>query len=415
MSSAALKPYLCLASKHGGGRHVFIRSASNPSQLASAMRKERMTVQHAFALPSAFAPDNRLSAKDQAILNEQLYQLLSRGVPLVEALEVVAGTVTGAARPVVASIREQVASGVAFSEACAKAGAGGGTSSGGAGGGVFDAVTIAVYRAAERTGDLAGAARQLAQSMRRTLAVTSRAQALLIYPLVLLLVSLVVSFALLVFVLPQIGSQLLEMSEVQLPWYSSILFKVGAFLREHVLIVLGVIFVLVVLAVLVRAQIARIGLRFARRLPLLRDVLMASETARFFTVMSAMAKAGVPLAEGLSTANQVIGHPQLRKQLDTLRSKLVAGGLLRQLIEAVDALPLATRRLLLAAERAGNLDTAFAGLADDMTEEVERSSSRLLAFLNPILIVIMAVCVGGLLMAVLIPILTISGNLNMGS
>jgi type II secretory pathway component PulF len=125
-----------------------------------------------------------------------------------------------------------------------------------------------------------------------------------------------------------------------------------------------------------------------------------------------MSKAGVPLADGLATANLVIGHPKLRKQLDNLRSKLVAGGLLRQLIEQVEALPLATRRLLLAAERSGDLDSAFGSLAQDMTDEVERQSSRLLAFLQPLLIVIMATLVGGLLMAILIPILTLSSNIS---
>jgi type II secretory pathway component PulF len=399
IAGSAERPFLCLTTKPGGGRSVLVRTAATPGQLASALRKERLTVLHSVALPKAFTPEKGLKLADQAVLNEQLYALLSRGVPLVEALEVVAGTVTPVARPVVRHMREAVASGTSFSDACDKTG-------------VFDAVTIAVYRAAERTGDLAGAARQLAISMRRTIVVTGKAQSLLIYPLVLLVVSVVVSFVLLVGVLPSIGERLTELQDIRLPVYSQVLFAVGIFLRANILPVVLILGVAIGLCVVLRKAIIASTLRAARSLPLVRDVMLASESARFFTVMSAMSKAGVPLADGLATANLVIGHPKLRKQLDNLRSKLVAGGLLRQLIEQVEALPLATRRLLLAAERSGDLDSAFGSLAQDMTDEVERQSSRLLAFLQPLLIVIMATLVGGLLMAILIPILTLSSNIS---
>jgi type II secretory pathway component PulF len=306
------------------------------------------------------------------------------------------------ARPVVSTIREQVANGMSFAEACAKSG-------------VLDQVTVAIYRAAERSGDLAGAAKQLATSQRRTLLVSGRAQSLLIYPFVLMIVTTFVALVLLIGVLPTIGTRLMDMAEgVALPIYSRVLIGVGLFLREHIVIFLGLFAAVVVALVLARQQVRVWVLGMGRRLPIIRDVTLAAESARFFTVMSAMSKSGVPLAEGLVTANQVVSHPLLRKQLENLRAKLVAGGLLRQLIENVTAMPLATRRLLLAAERAGDLDNAFLTLAIDMTEEVEKGSARLLAFLQPALIVILSGVVGTLLMAILVPILTISSRIGGG-
>lgn len=399
-AAPGIRPYLCYASKSGGGRSLSVRAAPSLSALSSAMRKERLTVLQAVPLPKAFTPETKLALKDQAILNEQLHALLSRGVPLVEALEVVAGTVTPAARPIVATMRDQVASGTSFSDACAKSG-------------VLDGVTVAIYRAAERTGDLSGAAKQLAISQRRTLLVTGRAQSLLIYPAVLLIVTVFVTFVLLVGVLPKISAGLAEMAGgVELPIFSRIVFAASGFLSQHIVIVMGVVMVLIAAAVLARDAIKKWFLTVGARAPIVRDVTLAAEMARFFTVMSAMSRSGVPLADGLATANQVVSHIQLRKQLDTLRSKLVAGGLLRQLIENVTALPLATRRLLLAAERAGDLDSAFSSLASDMTEEVEKGSTRLMAFLQPALIVILTMVVGSVLISVLLPILTISGRIG---
>ncbi len=397
-----MRPFLCYTAKSGGGRALCVRNAPSQSALSGMLRKERQTMLRAYPLPAALAPEQTLALTDQAVLNEQLHALLSRGVPLVEAMDVVAGTVTPSARPVVTTMREQVASGVPFSEACARSG-------------VLDNVTVAIYRAAERSGDLSGAARQLAVSQRRTLQVVGRAQSLLIYPVVLLIVTAMITLALLVGVLPKIAEGLANMaSDVKLPLYSQVIFSVGVFLREHIIVFSLVLMVLVALAIAGRSVLKTWFIRFGQRAPLVRDVTLASEMAQFFTVMSAMSKSGVPLADGLATANQVVQNPELRKQLDGLRSKLVAGGLLRSLIEGVTAMPLATRRLLLAAERSGDLDAAFASLAADMTEEVEKGSARLMAFLQPALIVLMTAVVGSVMFSILLPILTISGRVGAG-
>jgi type II secretory pathway component PulF len=126
--------------------------------------------------------------------------------------------------------------------------------------------------------------------------------------------------------------------------------------------------------------------------------------------MAAMTRTGVPLADALGVANEAVGLPSLRKQLETLRTRLIEGGVLRVLIENVSELPLATRRLLIAAERAGDLETAFDGLASDMADEVDRRSARLLAALEPLLIVAMFVVIGSILLAIMIPIITMASR-----
>ncbi|MFT3683474.1 MAG: type II secretion system F family protein [Phycisphaerales bacterium] len=397
--AATPRPYLAIAVKPGGKRTLQVRSATSPTALASALRKEKMTVLRSVALPKALAAgDRKLTLKDHAILNDQLHQLVSRGVPLVEALQVVGNTVTPVARPVVDQMREMVSSGSSLAEAAQKTAQ-------------FDAVTIAVYRAAERSGDLGGAAKQLAVSARRTLQVTQKAQSLLIYPLVLAIVAAFVTAVLLIFVLPNLG-ETLKANGIRIPWYTDQLLTIGMAMRSHLIIVFLVAAAIGTAIFTLRKQIWAWAIATGQKMPYARDVMLASESARFFSVMSAMSKAGVPLADGLATANLVISHPKLRQQLDKLRERLISGGVLRNLIEDVDALPLATRRLLLAAERSGDMDTAFGSLAGDMTDEVERQTSRLLAVLQPALIILMTVIIGALLMAILVPVLTAAGNVN---
>jgi type II secretory pathway component PulF len=147
--------------------------------------------------------------------------------------------------------------------------------------------------------------------------------------------------------------------------------------------------------------------RFGRRLPGIKSLLLTVEMTRFFSVMAAMTKTGVPLADALASGTGVISDDKLREQLTWLRQSLVEGGVLRILIDRVDALPLATRRLLIAAERGGDLDSAFDALAEDMSLEVDKRSSRLLAFLEPAVIILMFTILAPIIIAVAIPMMTV--------
>jgi type II secretory pathway component PulF len=395
MSTVARNPgsFVFVAAKTGGGRSVGMRQAANERALAESLRKERLLLLRSYKLPAwAASPDKGMSLKDRAELNEQLGQLLSRGVPLVEALEVTASAVGGGAKPIIERMREAVAAGSSFADACQKTG-------------VFDRVTVSVYRAAERTGDLAGAAKQLSMTMRRQLAVKGKAATLMIYPAIVLSIAVVVSTVLLTVVVPLIGRAFKGMN-ITLPWYSQFMMGLGEGMRSHWVWLVAAAVGLVVGVVVGRSQLAAAAARLSRRMPLLRDVVLAQESARFFSVMAAMTRSGVPLADALGVASEAVGLPTLKKQLVTLRQRLIEGGVLRVLIENVSALPLATRRLLIAAERAGDLETAFDGLASDMSEEVDRRASRLLAALEPLLLVCMFLIIGTILLSIMVPLIT---------
>ena len=179
----------------------------------------------------------------------------------------------------------------------------------------------------------------------------------------------------------------------------------GLFIQDNFLWILMAVAMVLVGLVAVRKQIVAAATRVSRVLPVLKDVVMTQESARFFTVMAAMTRGGVTLGDALGVASGAIGHPVLRRQLMTMRTKLIEGGVLRVLIESVDALPLPTRRLLIAAERSGDLESAFETLADDMAVELDRRSTRLLAALEPLLIVLMFLVIGTLVLSIMIPLI----------
>lgn len=383
--------FVFVAATSQGGRRFGMRQAQGERALAEALRRERLVLMRTWKLPAWAAPSLKLRLKDQEALNSQLAQLLSRGVPLVEALEVTATVVHQSCRPIVERMREMVAAGSSFGDACQAVG-------------VFDTVTIAVYRAAERTGDLAGAAKQLAVSAKRQMAVSGKAATLMIYPSIVMTISIGVTLMMLTVIVPKVGQALVS-GGIELPWFTRMLMGTGLFLRERWLMVLLAVLGAAAAAVFLRKQIGALAMRGMRRTPLVKGVVLTQESARFFSVMAAMTRAGIPLADALGVGINAVGHPKLRAELVTMRTKLIEGGLLRVLIERVTSLPLATRRLLIAAERSGDLEQAFDGLAADLADEVDKQSSRVLAMLEPLLIVLMFMVIGSLLLAIMIPLM----------
>lgn len=398
MTRAATTPasFLFLAAKADGGRTVGLRRADNERHLTEQLRRDRLVALRMWKMPAWAAPAAKLRLRDHAELNTQLAQLLGRGVPLVEALDVTAAAVSEGTRPLVRRMRDLVASGTSFADACQASGA-------------FDRVTIAVYRAAERSGDLGGAAKTLAATTRRQLALTGKAATLMIYPAIVLTISISVSIVMLTVIVPRIG-EALQKASAKLPGITRIVMGVGQTMRDNWMLLVIALLTAITLVIVSRKRLAEVIAVASRRVPLLKEVVLAQESARFFTVMAAMAKSGVPLSDALGTGAQAIGHPVLRQQLVTLRIRLVEGGVLRNLIDNVTALSLPTRRLLIAAERSGDLESAFESLAADLAEETERRSSRLLAALEPALIVVMFLMIGSLMLSIMIPLMKASGQ-----
>ncbi len=392
--------FFYVAATAAGGKKMGVRAAMSERALMDALRRDRLMLLKSWRLPdwAGASSEGATSLKDQAAMNEQLASLVTRGVPVVEALEVASAVVSPGAREKINRIREQVLAGAGFAEACERVGG-------------FDAIAIAVYRASERTGDLGSAATRLATSARRRLKIGAKAVTLTIYPAVVLTISVLAAGIMLTVVVPMVGNAL-EQIGADLPGYTKVIVGTGRWLRDNALWVLLGIAGAIAMVISGRRRVLMLAGRVTRRLPAMRNLQTTIESARFFSVMGAMTRTGVPVADALGVAASAVSAPRLRQQLERLRQRLVEGGVFRSLIEEVDALPMATRRLLVAAERGGDLDSAFDSLATDLTEEVDRRTDRLMALVEPLLIVFLFVVIGSLLLSIMIPLITISSRVQ---
>ncbi|MBL4590562.1 MAG: type II secretion system F family protein [Phycisphaerales bacterium] len=398
MSRAAItnQSFFYLANKSAGGKAMGLKTARSKRALAEALRKEKKVLVRTWKLPSWMTSNPELNLKAHARLNAQLAQLLSRGVPLTEALEVAATVVPPSNEGRILRMRELVSSGKSFADSCHAVGS-------------FDPVTISVYRAAEKTGDLAGACEQLAKSALRQLEVAGKAATLMIYPAIVLTIAFAASIIMLTLVIPTIGSSLGE-SGITLPLFTKILMAVGEFIRAYIVLLAVGLLAIIIGMVLFRSGVVKLALSLTRNMIFIRDVVMHQELTRFFAVMGSMTKSGIPLTDALAVSSEVIGHPKLNKDLSKMRTKLVEGGLFRTLIERVESLPLATRRLLIAADQSGDLESAFDALAKDHANETDKRTERLMAVLEPLLIVLLFVIVGTMILGIMLPLMSLTNS-----
>src|SRR5690606_23227896 len=221
--TASASPFLFVAATPMGSRKMGVRAAASEPSLSELLRKEQLLLLRAWRLPqwAQTSESVGIPVADDLAMNDQLATLLPRGVPLIEALDVVSTVVKPGTKQRIERIRDMVVSGSSFADACQKAGG-------------FEDVSIAVYRAAERAGDLGGAAARLASSARRRLAISRKAITLMIYPAVVMSISVVVVLGMLSFVVPRIGEALSE-AGVTLPWFSDLVFSAGAWCRDNLI------------------------------------------------------------------------------------------------------------------------------------------------------------------------------------
>ena len=390
------KSFFYIASGPGGKQSFGIRQAKSRSALAGVLRQDRLTLTSTVPLPGWIGSEGKLPLKDLTAMNEQLEQLVGRGVPLVEALDVVRTVVSKGQQNRIHRVRELVAGGASLADACQTAGG-------------VDRVTTAIYRAAEKTGDLSTAAGQLALNARRTQAVAGKAATLAVYPVIVLLIGLGSAALMLMFIVPQIGDSLSK-GGLEMPAFTQALVEFGKWLRTNFLLVLLGVTIAGVLAALSRAAIGKAIGAVARRTPVLKTVLLTQEMVRFFSVMAGMSSSGVPLSDALAVGAGAVSHPQLRHDFQRLRSRLVQGGVLSRLIDEVESLPLPTRKLLVAADKAGDLESVFSGLTEDMTAELDKQTARLLAVLEPLLLLGLFVVIGTLMVSIMLPMLTLAAE-----
>lgn len=341
-----------------------------------------------------FAP-RRVTRDNVLALTRELATLLQAGLPLDRALELLISLAPSApVATLLQGVRDEVRGGKSLSQAL------------GARPQVFSRFYVNIVRAGEAGGALATVLRRLAETMDRGKELRESIRSALIYPTILVGVAVASVMILLIFVVPQFESTFAQAGKA-LPVPTQVVIVAGTFLQRWWWALIPAV-ALFVLWFRRRGRIPAVRRARDERLlamPLVGDLLTKLEVARFARTLSTLIGNGVPLLSALAIVKETMGNLVLSNALDGVIVKLREGKGFGRPLADTGLYPRLATQMILVGEESGRLEEMLTRVADVYDREVALGTRRFLAVLEPVLILGLAVLVGGIVFSVLLGVM----------
>jgi general secretion pathway protein F len=333
---------------------------------------------------------------------QQLATLLGAGQPLDRALQILLELPESEkARRIIERIRDVVRGGAPLSEALEAEPQ------------VFSRLYVNMVRAGEIGGSLDNTLSRLANYLERSKALKESVINAMIYPAILVTMVFAALFVLLVFVVPQFTPMFKDMN-VELPLITQIVLVVGTVLSNWWW---AVAIVIASAVILLRRQLADPVSRLAFDTWTLRQRVFGTliaklETARLARTLGTLLKNGVPLLTALGIVRNVLGNTALVEAVDKATEEVKTGGGLAFALGHSKRFPKLALQMISVGEESGALDDMLLKVADTFDVEAKNTVDRMLSALVPVVTLVMTVVVGFIMMAILLPILSITGSIQ---
>lgn len=341
---------------------------------------------------------NRVTQDDVAVLTQEIATLLKAGLPLDRCLEILIGlSASEPVRQLMTQVREDVRGGAALSKALE------------AQQGVFSRFYLNMIRAGEAGGALDVVLQRLTEFMERSKELKETVKSALMYPAILIGVAVLSVVILLMWVVPQF-SQMFEESGKALPLPTQIVIGAGDAVRSYWwAMVLGGIGVYSWFARQMREPASRY--KWDKRLlglPLVGDLVGKLEVARFSRTLGTLIGNGVTLLTALSIVKDTLSNTVMAEGLTVVATQLKEGkGLGKPLMET-GLFPKLAVHLVMVGEETGKLQEMLIRIADIYDREVHSAVKRMLALMEPVLILGLGLVIGGIIMSILVAILSVN-------
>lgn len=335
-----------------------------------------------------------ISSNELALVTRQLATLVQAGLPLEEALQAIGDQSENArTKRIILGVRARVREGYSLAESM----------------GLFPQAFPAMFRATidagEQSGKLDNVLERLAEYTEDRQGLTQKAQTALIYPVLLMVISIGIVMFMLVYVMPKIVG-IFESSNAELPTLTNILLALSEFMQNWwwAVLVGAAALVLGVRWLLEQPGPKRTWHGFLLGLPLIGRLTRGLNTARFMRTLSILARSGVPVLESLRISNEVINNLPMRTAVDEAAVKIREGASISGSLKAQGVFPPMTLHLLSSGEASGELDDMLERAAVNQEREMDNLITQLMSILEPVIILFMGVVVLVIVLAILLPI-----------
>jgi type IV pilus assembly protein PilC len=345
---------------------------------------------------------DRVSERDLVIFTRQLAAMLNAGLPIMESLEALAEESSNKKlRDALRQVRADIEAGSSLTASMRKHPK------------VFDEFFTSMIAAGEIGGVLHRILPRLGAFIEKTMKLKRKLKGAMIYPVSIVTVAIVVTVILLVFVIPVFAEMFANAGEA-LPLPTQIVINVSNFTTAYVKYIAGVA---IAAGVAVRKfrQTEAGGLFFDRvalEAPVFGDLLRKSAVARFAHTLSALLTAGMPILDALEITARTAGNRAVERAVLATRGSISEGRTLADQLRRTQLFPRIFCQMVAVGEATGALDTMLQNSTELYDEEVDNAVANLTAMMEPILILFLGVVIGGLLVAMYLPILKLGSVMH---
>ncbi|MCO4783591.1 MAG: type II secretion system F family protein [Candidatus Cloacimonetes bacterium] len=338
-----------------------------------------------------------VSSRDVSIFAQMFSVMMGSGVPLVRCLSILQGqTENPAFHKVIGQVRSDVEGGATLSNALAKHPR------------VFDTLFVNLVKAGEAGGILDGILKRMASYLESSEALKAKVKGALTYPVVILSIAGLVVLALIMFVLPQFKSIFSSMN-VELPFITQILLTTSDVLIAWWFVIVPSLF-LVPIGISEFFKTER-GARLydinILRVPAFGPMMKKMAVARFTRTLGTMITSGVPILQALEVTAATAGNSVIKDAVDSTRASIREGESIAEPLKQSNVFPAMVVQMIAVGEETGELDKMLMKIADFYEVEVDNAVKGLTSIIEPIVIVFMGVVIGGIVLAVFMPMLSL--------
>jgi len=369
--------------------------AKDELELRSDLRRQGIAPTKIKKERQLFRGQGKVTAEDIAVFSRQLATMLTAGIPMVQSFEIIGvGHDKPAMQKLVLAIKSDIETGNSLNQALAKHPL------------YFDDLFVNLVEAGEHAGALETVLDKIATYKEKTEALKKKIKKALFYPAAVLAVAVIVTVILLLFVIPQFES-LFKGFGADLPAFTRIVISMSRWMQDNGWMVLGV----VVAAAFTFAYFYRRSRpmrqvldRMSLQIPVIGPILKKAAIARFARTLATMFAAGVPLVEAMKSVAGATGNIVYQDAVLRMRDEISTGMRMQRAMENTGLFPNMVVQMIAVGEESGSLDEMASKVADFYEADVDAAVDGLSSLLEPLIMVILGVLVGGLVIAMYLPI-----------
>ncbi|MEM9102948.1 MAG: type II secretion system F family protein [Pseudomonadota bacterium] len=371
--------------------------APNAALVKAQLRRQGITPLKVKKKPvDLFQPRKQpITPADIAVITRQLATMMKAGVPLVQSFDIIGrGHEKASVQELILSVKADVESGTNFAEAIRKHPK------------YFDDLFCDLVAAGEQSGALEAMLDRIATYKEKTEALKAKIKKALFYPIAVIIVAFIVTAILLIFVVPMF-EDMFKSFGADLPAFTKMVINLSEWMQNNWWILVGIIILagFVHGKAVVQSQAYRDALdRFTLKLPIISGILNKAAIARYARTLSTTFAAGVPLVEALDSAAGASGNVVYKNAILKIKDDVSTGMQMNLTMQSTGIFPNMVVQMVAIGEESGALDGMLSKVADIYEREVDDAVDGLSSLLEPLIMVVLGVLVGGLIVAMYLPI-----------